>query len=70
MESRIQRESLCAYKNREADGSDPEQLEQSCPFDYPKFTALSLDLLLYFYVSHLRSGVRVGTGRRVFRHGI
>lgn len=70
VESRIRRESLCTYNNREADGSDPEQLEQSCPFAYPKFTALSLDLLLYFYVSHLRSGVRLGTGRRVFRHGI
>lgn len=57
MESRIRRESLCACNNSEADGSDPEQLEQSYPFAYPRFSALPLDLLLFFYVSHLGSGI-------------
>lgn len=57
MESGIRRGSLCSCNNREADGSDPEQLEQSCPFAYPKFIALLLDLLLYFYVSPLGSGI-------------
>lgn len=40
VESGIRRMSLCACNNREADGSDPEQLEQCCPFAYPKFIAL------------------------------
>lgn len=57
MESGIRRGSLCSCNNREADGSDPEQLEQSCLFAYPKFIALLLDLLLYFYVSPLGSGI-------------
>lgn len=57
MESGIRRDSLCACNNSEGDGSDSEQLEQFCPSAYLKFIALSLDLLLYFYVSHLGSGI-------------
>lgn len=68
VESGIRRESLCACNNKESDGSDSEQLEQICPFSYPKFIAL-LDLLLYFYVSHLGLGIWVGMVRHVFHHG-
>ena len=53
MESGIRWESQGACNNREADGSGPEQLEQSCPSAYPEFAALPLDLLLYLYGAYL-----------------
>lgn len=49
VESRIRWESQGACNNREADGSGPEQLEQSSPSAYPEFAVLPPEFLLYLY---------------------
>lgn len=57
VESGIRWESQGACNYGEADGSGPEQLEQSAPFAYHEFAVLPPDLLLCLYGAYLGSGV-------------
>lgn len=57
MESGIRWESQGSCNNREADGSGPEQLEQSAPFAYHEFAVLPPDLLFCLCGAYLGSAI-------------